>query len=137
MSRVLIVDDEESICWAFREFLTDEGHVVDVASSAEEGLSRAEEARPDALVLDIRLPGLDGLSAMGRFRRPDRRGTDDRHHGLRQPGDRRPGDGGGGVRLPRQAVRPRSSGGGDRPGLGVAREEIGAGPPPVWSIARR
>ena len=67
MSRILIVDDQESICWAFREFLTDEGHDVDVASSAEEGLKLAEVGPPDAVVLDIRLPGRDGLSALPDF----------------------------------------------------------------------
>ena len=36
MSCILVVDDEESICWAFREFLGDEGHRVETASSAEE-----------------------------------------------------------------------------------------------------
>lgn len=73
MSRILIVDDEASICWAFREFLADEGHQVDVAASAEEGLAVAEAAPPDAVVLDVRLPGMDGLSAMRSFR--DRVGT--------------------------------------------------------------
>jgi two-component system nitrogen regulation response regulator GlnG len=68
MSRILIVDDEASICWAFREFLTDEGHRVDVAASAEEGLRLAEDGPPDAVVLDIRLPGMDGLSALAEFR---------------------------------------------------------------------
>ena len=46
MSRVLIVDDEPSICWAFREFLGDLGHEVELASSAEEGLRIAQEWRP-------------------------------------------------------------------------------------------
>jgi two-component system nitrogen regulation response regulator GlnG len=68
MSRILIVDDEASICWAFREFLTDEGHHVDVAASAEEGLQLAADRQPDAVVLDIRLPGMDGLSALAEFR---------------------------------------------------------------------
>ncbi len=68
MSRILIVDDEASICWAFRESLVDEGHLVDVAPSAEEGLQIAAGARPDAVVLDVRLPGMDGLTAMKAFR---------------------------------------------------------------------
>jgi DNA-binding NtrC family response regulator len=68
MGRILIVDDEESICWAFREFLADEGHEVDVAASAEDGLDAVERATPDAVVLDVRLPGMDGLSAMRAFR---------------------------------------------------------------------
>ena len=68
MSRILIVDDEESICWALRESLGDEGHDVAVASSAEAGLRAAAERPPDALVLDVRLPGADGLSSMKAFR---------------------------------------------------------------------
>ncbi len=67
MSRILVVDDEASICWAFRESLGDEGHDVQVASSAEQGLQLAEADPPDAVVLDVRLPGTDGLSAMKAF----------------------------------------------------------------------
>ncbi len=68
MSHILIVDDEASICWAFRESLADEGHQVVVAASAEEGLELAEARRFDAVVLDVRLPGMDGLTAMQAFR---------------------------------------------------------------------
>ncbi len=68
MSRILIVDDEVSICWAFRESLADEGHDVEVAASVEEGLRIAGASPLDAVVLDVRLPGVDGLTAMPRFR---------------------------------------------------------------------
>ncbi len=68
MSRVLVVDDEASICWALREYLGDLGHEVDVASSAEEGLELASCGPFDAVILDVRLPGIDGLSALGKFR---------------------------------------------------------------------
>jgi DNA-binding NtrC family response regulator len=68
MSRILVVDDEASICWAFRESLCDDGHEVAVAASAEEGLRIAGTAPLDAVVLDVRLPGADGLSAMREFR---------------------------------------------------------------------
>ena len=69
MSRILVVDDESSICWAFRESLGDEGHQVEVAASVEEGLRIAAGGPLDALVLDVRLPGVDGLTAMGRIPR--------------------------------------------------------------------
>jgi len=68
MSRILIVDDEPSICWAFRESLGDDGHHVDVAASAEEGLRIAATSELDVVVLDVRLPGIDGLTAMRAFR---------------------------------------------------------------------
>ncbi len=68
MSRILIVDDEATICWALRESLADDGHDVEVASSAEEGLRIAASNSLDAIMLDVRLPGMDGLTAIGRFR---------------------------------------------------------------------
>jgi DNA-binding NtrC family response regulator len=68
MSRILIVDDEASICWAFRESLGDLGHHVEVAATAEEGLRIAGSGALDAVVLDVRLPGMDGLTAMRSFR---------------------------------------------------------------------
>jgi two-component system nitrogen regulation response regulator GlnG len=68
MSHVLVVDDEPSICWGFRKLLEGEGHEVETASSAEEALELAGRRRPDAVVLDVRLPGMDGLSALRHLR---------------------------------------------------------------------
>ena len=64
MSHVLIVDDEESICWGLERLLTETGHEVSVAASAEEAFDSVTRQRPDLVVLDVRLPGIDGLSAM-------------------------------------------------------------------------
>ena len=52
MSSILVVDDEESICWSFRELLVEEGHQVETAASAEEAIRRVDQIRPDAVVLD-------------------------------------------------------------------------------------
>src|SRR5262245_18478091 len=68
MANVLIVDDEPSICWGIRELLVDDGHAVSVAPSAEEARAAAGECRPDAVLLDVRLPGMDGLTALRLFR---------------------------------------------------------------------
>ena len=68
MSHVLIVDDEEAVCWALQKALTKLGHHVAVAPSAEDAFRLAEKQVPDAIVLDVRLPGLDGLSALGKLR---------------------------------------------------------------------
>jgi two-component system nitrogen regulation response regulator GlnG len=68
VSRILIVDDEEAVCWALQRALAQEGHQVAVASSAEEAFQLADRQPFDAVVLDVRLPGLDGLAALGRLR---------------------------------------------------------------------
>lgn len=68
MSHILVVDDEEAVCWALQKALAGEGHQVAVASSAEEALRKVQKVTPDAIILDVRLPGLDGLSALGRLR---------------------------------------------------------------------
>ena len=68
MSTILIIDDEESVCWAFNKFLTSEGYEVSIASSAEEGFERVEQVDPDLIILDVCLPGLDGLTALQRLK---------------------------------------------------------------------
>jgi two-component system nitrogen regulation response regulator GlnG len=66
---ILIVDDEEAVCWSLQRALTREGYSVSVAPSAEEAFTAAQKKRPDAVILDVRLPGLDGLSALADLRR--------------------------------------------------------------------
>ncbi|MCA9158914.1 MAG: sigma-54-dependent Fis family transcriptional regulator [Planctomycetales bacterium] len=64
---VLVVDDEPSICWAFERLLQAHGHRVVSASSAEEGLQIAEKQKPAMVLLDVRLPREDGISALPKF----------------------------------------------------------------------
>lgn len=68
MAHLLIVDDEQSICWGLTRLGKEMGHSVATAASAEEGLRAAARETPDAIVLDVRLPGMDGLTALVRFR---------------------------------------------------------------------
>ncbi len=68
MKHVLIIDDEEAVCWSLERALGREGYSVAVAASAEQGLKLAAERRPDAVILDVRLPGMDGLTALGKLR---------------------------------------------------------------------
>jgi two-component system, NtrC family, nitrogen regulation response regulator GlnG len=68
VSHILVVDDEEAVCWTLERALSSEGHHVDVAASAEEAFRLAAKQRPDAIILDVRLPGMDGLSALDRLR---------------------------------------------------------------------
>ncbi len=66
--KILIVDDEPSICWAFSLLLQSEGWQTLTAASAEEGLDIAKAERPDLVVLDVRLPGMSGLDALPKVR---------------------------------------------------------------------
>ena len=65
---ILVIDDEPSICWALKKMGQSTGLAVETASSAEQGLQRVASLRPDVVLLDVRLPGMDGLSAVARFR---------------------------------------------------------------------
>lgn len=65
---VLVVDDEPTICWGFERLLSEQGHRVLVAASAEAGLRLAQEHTIALVLLDVRLPGESGLSALPRFR---------------------------------------------------------------------
>lgn len=67
MAHLFVVDDEEAICWGLAKLADQLGHSVDVASSAEEALEKTDRRQPDVIVLDVRLPGIDGLTAMPRF----------------------------------------------------------------------
>ena len=67
MSRLLVVDDEHSICWGLTRLGESLGHEVMAASSAEQALDQVTRRVPDVVVLDVRLPGMDGLSAIERF----------------------------------------------------------------------
>ena len=64
MKNVLVIDDDEKICWAFEQFLTDEGHQPIIANNAEEGLRKIQSETPDIILLDVRLPGMNGLEAL-------------------------------------------------------------------------
>ncbi|MGD0897769.1 MAG: response regulator, partial [Thermoguttaceae bacterium] len=69
MAHWLIVDDEQSICWGLAKLAEELGHTAATAATAEQGLDSARQRRPDVIVLDVRLPGMDGLAAMEHFRR--------------------------------------------------------------------
>jgi two-component system nitrogen regulation response regulator GlnG len=73
MPKLLVVDDEPAILLAFRRAFRESQLELLTADSAEEGLALAREHRPDAVVMDIQMPGMTGLEALGRFRQWDPR----------------------------------------------------------------
>jgi two-component system KDP operon response regulator KdpE len=64
MSRVLIVDDEPQILRALRTNLRARDYEVDLAQTGEEGLELAARHRPDLVILDLGLPGIDGVEVI-------------------------------------------------------------------------
>ncbi len=66
---ILVVDDEESICLTLKGILMDEGYKVLTIGSGEEALKIIEEELPDLVLLDIWLPGMDGLETLHLIKR--------------------------------------------------------------------
>ncbi len=64
---VLVVDDEPSICWALERMLSGEGHRVITSPNAEDGLRLARDHQPDMVILDVRLPKEDGITALPKY----------------------------------------------------------------------
>jgi two-component system response regulator PrrA len=67
-AKILIVDDDEGVTQTFARMLRLEGYQVQTAVSAETGLIVAEDNRPDAIILDLRMPLVDGLGFLRRLR---------------------------------------------------------------------
>jgi len=71
---VLVVDDEPEVRTLARVTLRSAGYDVQEAGTGEEALSSVEADQPDAMLLDIRLPGMDGWEVLDRLRESDRLG---------------------------------------------------------------
>jgi two-component system response regulator MprA len=73
--RLLIVDDDDATRETFARILMLEGYEVRIATNAESGLREIESGYPDAVILDLRMPFINGLGLLYRLRavQPDRR----------------------------------------------------------------
>jgi two-component system nitrogen regulation response regulator NtrX len=61
---ILVIDDEERICTSLKGILNDEGYEVSMAFDGPSGLHAAQESGPDLVLLDIWMPGMDGLEVL-------------------------------------------------------------------------
>jgi two-component system response regulator MprA len=68
VSRLLIVDDDAAVAETFARMLRLEGYEVLTALDAEAALQQVEAARPDALILDLHMPLIDGTAFLRRLR---------------------------------------------------------------------
>ena len=66
--KILVVDDEENLRKLYEGELTDEGYAVVTASSGEEALAMLGSVKPDLVTLDIKMPGMGGIAALGGIR---------------------------------------------------------------------
>lgn len=72
MDRILVVDDEIETCNLLSEFLSRKKYDVSIATSGQEAISRIENNRPKVVLLDIRMPGMDGMEVLRRVKEMDK-----------------------------------------------------------------
>jgi CheY-like chemotaxis protein len=73
MKKILVVDDEESIRFLYKEELEEEGYLVECAQNGKEALEKLSLFKPDLISLDIKMPVMDGIEALKRIREIERR----------------------------------------------------------------
>ncbi|EYR62041.1 chemotaxis protein CheY [Actinotalea ferrariae CF5-4] len=65
---MLVVEDDSAIAHLLTQYLSREGFEVDVAADGEQGVELARDIRPDVIILDLMLPGIDGIEVCRRVR---------------------------------------------------------------------
>jgi CheY-like chemotaxis protein len=65
--KILLIDDEENILMLYQQELLEDGYQVLTAQSAREGIDKIKAELFDLVVMDIRMPAMDGLEALGRI----------------------------------------------------------------------
>ncbi|MEM9291799.1 MAG: response regulator transcription factor [Acidobacteriota bacterium] len=68
MPKVLLIDDDVELCSMHREYLEVEGFQVEIAFDGERGVEAAASTQPDIVVLDVMMPGIDGVETLRRIR---------------------------------------------------------------------
>ncbi|MDO8349325.1 MAG: response regulator, partial [Planctomycetota bacterium] len=65
---VLVVDDEQVVCQSCARILGDEGHRVTTTQDPQEGLRLAAVGKPDVAIVDLKMPGMDGIEFLRRIK---------------------------------------------------------------------
>ena len=71
MPRMVIVDDEPEVLEELAEVFGEYGYEIETARGGEEALRKVKEKRPHVMLLDIRMPGMDGIEVLRRVREMD------------------------------------------------------------------
>src|SRR5512134_784164 len=69
--RILVVDDEYLIRWSLQQDLARDGYEVQTAEDGEAALRQVRESPPDLVLLDIQLPGMDGIQVLQKIKASD------------------------------------------------------------------
>ena len=70
-NHILVVDDDIDLCKMISEYLSDEFFQVEIATSASQAIKQISKAKPDLILLDIRLPDMDGLNLLTDLKKQD------------------------------------------------------------------
>ncbi|MCX5701400.1 MAG: sigma-54 dependent transcriptional regulator [Candidatus Omnitrophica bacterium] len=73
--KLLVVDDTPVLLEMVKDFLEEEGYAVKTAISGQEALQAIEEDKPDAVIMDIKMPGMSGLDALSEIKKKDPQAT--------------------------------------------------------------
>ncbi|SRR5712691_4846333 len=71
LARILVVDDEAPAREMLSEYFASQGYTVDEAASGQDALAAIRRARPDLVLLDVHMPGIDGVEVLRRIRELD------------------------------------------------------------------
>jgi DNA-binding response OmpR family regulator len=72
MASLLVVDDDDNLRLLYEQELGDEGYEVVLAASGQEALDLLTDKRPDLVILDISMPGMDGIEVLGKILAKDK-----------------------------------------------------------------
>lgn len=72
MRKLLVVDDEKDICDFVKNFFQERGYDVSTASSGEEALDAVKNNKPELILLDIKMKGMDGIAALKHIKEFDK-----------------------------------------------------------------
>ncbi|MCL4456097.1 MAG: sigma-54 dependent transcriptional regulator [Nitrospirae bacterium] len=68
MNKILVVDDQKTVCYSIQRLLQSEGYDVLTASNGTDALSIINHKKPDLVIMDVRMPEMDGLEVLGKIK---------------------------------------------------------------------
>ena len=66
--KLLIIDDEKEFCALLRDYFQEEGYIIEIAFNGSEGIKKISFFKPDVILLDIRMPKMNGFDALTKIK---------------------------------------------------------------------